>query len=159
MIRRLLALLLLLPTLAWATPSISNGAIVASTGSTNVSNSAATFFAMVGIAGTDSTLTGTGSSLVTMWSHSATVSWTARNMYCFVGTNPGTGKSYTINPTSNAVTFFNQTCTISDAATSCSDTAHTTVLGAGSSVFAFKTTPSGTPTATTASCYLEYSIP
>ena len=156
MMRKLIFCFSLLAGAAQAA-SISGGALIGSSGSTNVSNSATRYISFMGI-GTPDANKFISPSTVTLFTHSADISWTATNMYCFSGTNPGTGKSYAITATTNGAAF-NETCTISDAATSCSDTSHTTSVGFGQSGVGFGIVPSGTPTATTISCYMEYTVP
>lgn len=78
---------------------------------------------------------------------------TLQNLYLKLGTAPGAGKSYTfavlINGSASGITI-----TISDTATSGSDTTHTAAVVKGDRV-TVKSTPSGTPATTTVKAYLE----
>src|SRR5262249_20914086 len=117
---RYLALFLLLATPVWAgVPPVTTGSMVASTGNVTVSATVDTFFPITGInsptnqTDTDGT---TPASLVSSDTVSDEgISQTYSNMFCFAGTAPGTGKSYTITPYVG-INFAN-TCVISDTAT------------------------------------------
>lgn len=129
---------------------------VGSTGSVNVSNSAVNYFAFSGIDGISTSYNGSGTvTFVT----SPSIHWTLRNLYCFSGTNPGTGKSYKIEITVAGFGALPVTVTISDSATSASDTVNTfDTIAFGSGSWAYQVTPTATPTATTIACYIEASI-
>lgn len=130
---------------------------VGSTGSVNVSNSAVNYFALSGIEGVSTAYNGSGTD--TFVTNSSAISWTFRNLYCFSGAAPGVGKSYTITVAVGGVTTFANTVTISDNATSASDTSNTqSTAGYGISAIAYRVTPAGTPTATTIACYIEASV-
>lgn len=67
-----------------------------------------------------------------------------KTLYVEVGTAPGAGKSWVFTLVKNGVDTFS-TCTIADAATSCSDLVNTVALSAGNTL-SVKSVPSGTPT-------------
>lgn len=128
---------------------------VGSTGSTNVSNSAVNYFALTGIDGVSTAFNGSGTD---SFPGIGTVEYTFTNFWCFLGAAPGTGKSYTIKPITSTGGAVNNTITISNSATSGSDTSHTTNMHGINGTWAMSVTPAGTPTATTVSCYLEATI-
>lgn len=66
-----------------------------------------------------------------------------KTLYVEVGTAPGAGKSWVFTLVKNGVDT-SSTCTIADAATSCSDLVNTTALTAGNTL-SVKSVPSGTP--------------
>lgn len=137
--------------------TLTTTSFIGSTGSTNVSNSAVNYFALSGVDGVSTAYVGSGTD--TFISNSTALSWTFRNLYCFLGTSPGVGKSYTITIGIAGVTTFANTVTISDSATSGSDLVNTqSTAAAGTSEMAYRVTPTGTPTATTVGCYIEASI-
>lgn len=130
---------------------------VGSTGSTNVSNSAVNYFALSGIDGVSTAYNGSGTDTFVL--NSTALSWTFRNLYCFLGASPGVGKSYTITVGVGGITTFANSVTISGSATSGSDLVNTQSTAAfGTSPIAYQVTPAGTPTATTIACYIEASI-
>lgn len=68
--------------------------------------------------------------------------------------SPGTGKSYAFTFRANQVDTA-LTCTIADAATTCSDTTHSVSINAGDKV-SISQTPSGTPTQATTSMLVDF---
>lgn len=160
--RSILALVLVLWCVSAHAQNITTTSFVGSTGSTNVSNSAVNYFALSGIGGiaTDNDGVPTADSTVSFITNSTAISWTFRNLFCFSGAAPGAGKSYTVAPVvANGVVVFATTVTISDTATSASNTINTQSTAAfGVSIIAVRVTPAGTPTATTIGCYIEASV-
>jgi len=154
-VRRAVALLLVLWCASAHAQSITS--FVGSTGSVNVSNTVANYFALSGIDGVSATYNGSGTD--TFVSNSTAISWTFKNFWCFSGVAPGAGKSYTITVAVGGVTTFANTVTISDSATTASDTTNSQSTAAfGTSTMAYRVTPTGTPTATTISCYIEATV-
>lgn len=157
---RALALVFISASLAFAQPAPTISAFVASTGSTNVSNSSTTYFTFNGIAGTFADLTndGGGNSPLVFVTNSSVLSATFNHLCCFLGAAPGGGKSYTITPVSNP-TGWATTVTIADTATSaCDGTNSHSTAGDGQSNVGYKVVPSGSPTATTVGCYIEATV-
>jgi hypothetical protein len=158
-----LAVALILVLVLWCSSAHAQNttSFVGSTGSTNVSNSAVNYFAISGIDGvaTANSFLDPGNSTVTFVMNSTALSWTFKNFWCFSGTSPGTGKSYTMEIVDRIGTAFANKVVISDSATSGSDTTNTQNTSTwGMSTVAMRVTPSGTPTATTISCYIEANI-
>lgn len=153
---------LILVAFLWCTPLYAQNitSFVGSTGSTNVSNSAVNYFPLSGIdkVSTTCSFATPATSTSQFVPNQAVLSWTFSNLYCFSGAAPGIGKSYTIEPFGCGGSAFATTVTISDSATSASDTTHTQDSALVGGPFSFRVTPSGTPTATTISCYIEASI-
>jgi hypothetical protein len=120
-----------------------------------ISTSVATFFAMNG---NTTTTSGTETSVVPRIR--APGASHLIGMACTFNAAPnGAGKSYAIVPMDNGSAVTNTTCTISNAATSCSVFPATTDAVAAADPLTIRLTPAGTPTAPTAvSCATFYTI-